>query len=237
MRFSKLGQAALLALALGACATAPDFKALVASGDRSEADRAIDQRRAPVDLLAFYGLRPGMRAADLSAGGGYNTELMARAVAPGGRVWAQTPAAPSPTLTARLKTPALRDVVHVSRGFEDPLPAEARDLDAVVFNFNYHDVVNTTVDRAKMNRAVFGALKSGGVYVVADHSGRPGTGASETKTLHRIEESVVRGEIEAAGFRFVAEGGFLRNPQDPRTAPSGKNTVPNDEFVLKFVKP
>ena len=237
MRMTKWWSAALLALALGACATGPDYRSLVASGDRSEADRGIDQRRDPVNLLSFYGLRAGMAVADLSAGGGYNTELIARAVTPGGRVWAQTPGAPSAALVARLKTPSMRDVVQVTRGFEDPLPAEARNLDAVIFNFNYHDVVNTPTDRAKMNRAVFNALKSGGVYIVADHSGRPGTGASETKTLHRIEEPVVRGEIEAAGFRFVAEGGFLRNPQDPRTAPSGKNTVPNDEFVLKFVKP
>jgi predicted methyltransferase len=93
------------------------------------------------------------------------------------------------------------------------------------------------VDRAKMNRAIFAALKNGGLYIVADHSGRAGTGTAETKTLHRIDEAAVRSEIEAAGFRLVGEGGFLRNPQDPRTAPSGKNAVPNDEFVLKFVKP
>jgi predicted methyltransferase len=88
-----------------------------------------------------------------------------------------------------------------------------------------------------MNRAIFAALKNGGLYIVADHSGRAGTGTAETKTLHRIDEAAVRSEIEAAGFRLVGEGGFLRNPQDPRTAPSGKNSVPNDEFVLKFVKP
>jgi predicted methyltransferase len=88
-----------------------------------------------------------------------------------------------------------------------------------------------------MNRGVFNALKSGGVYIVADHSAKPGTGIGETKTLHRIDESVIRQEVEAAGFKFVAEGGFLRNPQDPRTGPVFKNTIPNDEFVLKFVKP
>jgi predicted methyltransferase len=84
---------------------------------------------------------------------------------------------------------------------------------------------------------VFNALKSGGVYIVADHSSLPGTGVSETKSLHRIEDVVLRREVEAAGFRFVAEGGFLRNPQDPRTGPVFKNTIPNDEFVFRFVKP
>jgi predicted methyltransferase len=88
-----------------------------------------------------------------------------------------------------------------------------------------------------MNRAVFNALKPGGFYVVADHSGRPGTGTSETKSLHRIEESVVRREVEAAGFKLVDEGQFLRNPKDPRDVPVAKSQVPNDEFVLKFRKP
>ena len=82
-----------------------------------------------------------------------------------------------------------------------------------------------------------GALKPGGIYIVADHSGRPGTGVSETKSLHRIEEAVVRREVEAAGFRLVGEGGFLRNPADPRDASVFKPRQPNDEFVLKFVKP
>ena len=220
----------------GCAALTPDYQALVASADRSEADRTNDKRRNPVELLKFYDLRPGMTVADLSAGGGYNSELLARAVAPGGRVYAQTPN-PSPGLTARMKSPAMQNVIVVRRDFEDPLPPEARNLDAVVFNFNYHDVVNTTTDRAKMNRAVFNALKSGGVYIVSDHSALAGTGASETRTLHRIDEAFLRKEVEAAGFRLLAEGSFLRNPQDPRTAPSGKNSVPNDEFVLKFVKP
>ena len=84
---------------------------------------------------------------------------------------------------------------------------------------------------------MFDALKPGGVYIVADHSARAGAGITVGKSLHRIEESVVLREVEAAGFRFVAEGGFLRNPADPRDASVFKPAQPNDEFVLKFVKP
>lgn len=228
---------ALTVLSAG-CAThppAPDFQALVASPDRSEADRATDARRKPVQMLAFYGVRPGMQVLDISAGGGHNTELLARAVGASGRVYAQNEAAGR--LDARMQKSVMKNVVTVMRGFDDPVPPEARNLDLVTFNFNYHDMVHMGVDRGRLNRAVFSALKPGGIYIVADHSGRPGTGASETKTLHRIEETVVRREVEAAGFRFVAEGGFLRNPQDPRDAPVFKPKQPNDEFVLKFVKP
>ena len=230
--------ASLLAVLCAGCATdlpAPDFQALVANPDRSEADRAIDVRRKPAQLLEFYGVRPGMQVLDISAGGGHNTELLARAVGATGRVYAQNTAAGR--LDARLQKPVMKNVVPVTRAFDDPVPPEARNLDLVTFNFNYHDLVYMGIDRAKTNRAVFDALRPGGTYIVADHSGRPGTGATETKSLHRIEEAFVRREIEAAGFRYVAEGGFLRNPQDPRDAPVFKPKQPNDEFVLKFVKP
>ena len=92
------------------------------------------------------------------------------------------------------------------------------------------------VDRDRMNRAVFAALKSGGLYVIADHSGRPGTGISESGTLHRIEETFLRKEVESAGFTLLASGNFLRNPTDPRDRNTPDPPQPKDEFVLKFVK-
>jgi predicted methyltransferase len=125
------------------------------------------------------------------------------------------------------------------RPFEDPAPPEAAagSLDLVTLMFNYHDLGYLGVDRARMNRAAFDALKAGGMYVVADHSGRPGTGISEGGTLHRVEEALVRREIEAAGFKLAEEGDFLRNPNDPRDRNTPEPPMPKDEFVLKFVKP
>jgi predicted methyltransferase len=93
------------------------------------------------------------------------------------------------------------------------------------------------VDRAEMNRKMFAALKPGGFLVIADHSAKPGDGANVGKTLHRIEESTLRQEIEAAGFKFVGEADFLRHPEDPRDAPVFHPQVPTDEFVLKYQKP
>jgi predicted methyltransferase len=220
----------------------PDYRNVVTSPDRSDADRVLDQRRDPQRLLEFYGVRPGMRVLDVSAGRGYNAELLARVVGPNGRVYAQNSAAllsaaAKAAFEERLKTPAMANVVHVVRDFEDPVPPDARNLDLVTFNFNYHDTAWLGTDRARMNRAVFDALKSGGVYIVADHSAKPGAGVSVAKSLHRIEERVVREEVEAAGFRLVASGDFLRNPADPRDVTVFKNPVRNDEFVLKFVKP
>ena len=75
------------------------------------------------------------------------------------------------------------------------------------------------VDRAAMNKKLFAALKPGGFLIVADHSAKPGAGTSVGKTLHRIEESALKGEVEAAGFKLAAEGDFLRHPEDPREEP------------------
>ena len=220
---------------------APDYAAIVAAPDRSEADRANDKRRNPVELFGFTGARPGMKVLDMGAGGGYSTEMLARIVAPGGTVYSQNPAGMFPgaikAYEARATSPAMKNAVRVERPFEDPLPPGVGGLDLITFFFFYHDTVHLGVDRPQMNRRLYEALKPGGVLVLADHSARAGDGASVTKSLHRIEESVVRRELEAAGFQFVAEGRFLRNPDDPRTEPVAKPKVPNDEFVLKYRKP
>ena len=253
--------------------TPQQIKDIVASPDRSAADRKNDERRKPVDMLGFIGIKPGSTALDLSAAGGYTTELLARAIGPTGKVYGQSrprpagqpspaPAAPegnaNPSATPSAAPPAAprpspvalaeRDkalqgkaasIVPVVQPFEEPVPAEAVDakLDLVTLMFNYHDLGFLGVDRGKMNAAIFRALKPGGIYVIADHAGRPGTGISESGTLHRIEEAFLRKEVEAAGFKFAAEGTFLCNPNDPKDKNTPDPPQPKDEFVVKFVKP
>ena len=242
---------------------------IVSSPDRSAADRTNDLRRKPVEMLSFIGIRPGMVVLDVSAGGGYTTELLARSVGPKGRVYGQSaprsvrsgPArseggaaptgaasAPAPValprtaataLAERAKNPFTANIVAVVQPFENPVPAEvsSNGLDLVTLMFNYHDLGWLGVDRAKMNQAIFAALKPGGMYVIADHSGRPGTGISESGTLHRIDEGFLRAEVERAGFRLNESADFLRNPGDPRDRNPPEPPQPKDEFVLKFVKP
>jgi len=233
-----IGTGLVASAALAQPIATEQIKAIVASPDRTPADLTNDKRRHPEDILAFLALKPGLVALDVSAGGGYTTELLARAVAPGGRVYAQTPRPPSPLLAARLQKPVAADVTSVVRPFESaPPPEGAGKLDLVTLMFNYHDMGHLGVDRARLNAAIFAALKPGGAYVIADHSGRAGTGISESGTLHRVEESLVRREVEAAGFRLAAEGTFLRNPNDPRDREEPDPPQPKDEFVLRFVKP
>ena len=231
-----------LVVAFGASAQkAPDYAAIIAAPDRSDADRDIDKRRNPVQLLAFTGVRPGMTVLDMGAGGGYSTELMARAVAPGGKVYAQNPPnlfqKAQARLDARMQGPAMKNVTSLLRPYDDPTPPEVRDLDLITFFFFYHDVTYLEVDRAAMNKKLFAVLKPGASLVIADHSAAAGAGTTVGKSLHRIEEAVLRKEIEAAGFKLAAEGNFLRQPGDKRDFNVNKPTGPVDEFVLRFQKP
>src|SRR5256885_13636905 len=164
------------------------LKAVVDAPDRTPEDRALDAGRKPAETLAFLQISPGMRVADLGAGGGYTTELLARAVAPDGVVYAQNPDLflknfLKEVWPARLSRPAMKNVVRVDREFDDPLPPEAKDLDRVVMYAIYHDVSYMQVDRDRMNRAIFAALKPGGEFVVVDSSAKAGTGVSDAKTL------------------------------------------------------
>jgi predicted methyltransferase len=222
-------------------AAAPDYQAIVAAPDRSDADRQTDARREPARMLAFTGVRPGMKVLDMEANAGYSTELLARAVAPDGVVYAQDSAAVVERLKdkfdIRAQKPAMKNVVHVVRNFDDPIPPDVDGLDLITFFFAYHDMTYMPVDRAEMNRKMFAALKPGGFLVIADHSARPGDGDTVGKTLHRIEEATLRREIEAAGFKLAGEADFLRHPEDPRDAAVFHPRVPVDEFVLKYQKP
>ena len=226
---------------------APYIRAAVDAADRDADDKVLDGGRHPAALLGFCGVQPGSKVAEIAAGGGYTAELAARAVGPGGKVYgvnnkfllerfAEQP------WSARLAKPVNKNIVRVDREFDDPLPAEAKDLDVVIDNLFYHDMFWLKVDRDKMNRAVLSALKPGGVYCVIDHSGRAGTGSGETQTLHRIEEKVVREEIERAGFKLAGESGVWRNPADTRdwnAAPFAAKDKrgQSDRFALKYVKP
>lgn len=214
---------------------AQDYSVVLAAPDRSDADRQTDQRRDALKLLTFTGPKAGWLVLDLGAGAGYSSELMARAVGPTGKVWAQNDKT-SEKLDARLKTPALSNTVGLIRPFGDPA-AGLPPLDLITFFFAYHDTTYVDVDRSAMNRALFAALKPGGILVVADHSARPEDGATVGKTYHRIAEATLRSEIEAAGFKFVASADFLRNPDDPRTTVVFRSPIKVDEFVLKFQKP
>lgn len=220
----------------------------VNAADRPAADKSLDAGRQPEQMLAFFGIQSGMRVADLWAGGGYTTELLSRAVGSTGAVYSQNPPFPpefqqiGQAWTERLKNPVLKNVTAVSKSFDanDVLPAPPGSLDVVIMNMNYHDLVLRGIDRAKVNAAVYQALKSGGAYALVDHSAKDGSGVKDIE-LHRIDEQFLINEIQKAGFALAARSSALRHPEDDRTwvaSPrvAGERRGTTDRFMLLFRK-
>src|SRR5665647_211813 len=215
--------------------------AAIAANDRSLDDRMLDAGRHPGEVLAFFKVAPGQRIGELFAGGGYTTELLARTLGEKGVLYAQNSKeildkfARKPW-SERAAKPVMSSVIALERPIDDPFPAEAENLDAVITILNYHDAVWMKADRAKMNKAVFDALKPGGIYGIVDHHAAAGSGTRDVETLHRVDVDVVKQEVLAAGFKLDAESDVLRVPSDPRdwsTSPrtAGEKRGTSDRFT------
>ncbi len=245
------------ALALGADVFAagkasPDrsaaIAAAVADSSRPDTDTAHDAERKPKETLVFSGVKPGDQVGDYVADSGYFTRLFSSVVGARGHVYAVEPTAffrykSFPGAVAELEGFAVAHpnvTVTTAAALEGLRFPEKLDLFWISRNYHdLHDKFMGPVDTVAFNKAVYRALKPGGLYVVLDHSAARGAPAEVTDTLHRIEASTVRREVEAAGFKFVSESSILANPADPRTArvfdPSIRGHT--DQFILKFRKP
>ena len=217
--------------------------AAVANPERPPEDRVRDADRHPAQILSFFGVEPGMTALDLMAGRGYYTELLARAVGSDGRVFCHNSPfvlkrfAEQP-LSERLGRRGLEAVVRVDQDL-DALELEAASVDVAVMVLFYHDTYWQKVDRARMNRLLFAAVRPGGVYGIIDHHARVDSGARDVKSLHRVEARLVREEVEAAGFVFEEETDLLSVPADDRTQNVFSEGVrgKTDRFVFRFRRP
>lgn len=219
-------------------ANGPALAALLASPARPEADKARDADRKPAEVMAFAGIRPGQKIAELAPGGGYFTRLLSAAVGPTGYVYTFA-SRPSPAV-AEIAKAAGNVSVGVGKAGDALAP---EPVDVVWTTQNYHDFKNARVGdedaAAVYNKAAFAALKPGGVYLIGDHQAAKGAGATQTSTLHRIEDAVVIREVEAAGFRFDGRSEILRHPADDHTGKVFDSGVrgKTDQFLLRFRKP
>jgi predicted methyltransferase len=146
LRGAAVGAAIILAVAAGSPAVmravaqnAPDYAAIIAAPDRSDADRQADKRRDPLPFLQFAGLQPGMKVLDMGAGGGYSTELVARTIGPAGTAYGQNPPdnfeRARTAFAKRAEAPAMKNAVALLRPYDDPTPADLHDLDMITFLF------------------------------------------------------------------------------------------------------
>jgi len=222
--------------------------AAVADPSRPATDRARDANRKPAEVLAFAGVKPGDKVADYAAGNGYFSRIFSAVVGPKGHVYASVP---SPLFTYSNIVKGIGELQawavphpNVSVTFAASLDAARypEKLDLFWISQNYHDLKDPfmgPVDMAAFNKAVYAALKPGGVYLVLDHVAAKGSPADVTDTLHRIEPSVVRREVEAAGFKFDGESPLLANPADPHTQGVFNAAIQGrtDQFIYRFRKP
>jgi predicted methyltransferase len=244
---------AALALLAGCAADAPRpdpvvYSAALAAPERFAKDRERDAARKPDQVLAFFGIAPGMAVLDVMAGGGYMTEYASALVGPRGRITAYNPPAfvdyVKDELAARYTPGRLANVSQLVQ----PLPAfavPAASFDAAIIIQNYHDVywvdpkVWPKVDGLRLLAAIRAGLKPGGVLGVVDHSAVLGSGTSAAQALHRIEKAALIRDLVAAGFVLEAESGVLANPADDRSRNVFDPAVRGhtDQFVLRFRKP
>lgn len=217
-------------------------EAAVAHPDRPAGDRSRDADRRPAEVLAFFGVEPGQRVADLMCGDGYYTEILSRLVGPDGHVWAQNNSIALGRFAERPLTERLArgfdNVTRLDRDLDDlGLPGE---LDAALLIRFYHDFAWMEADRALFNRQVFEALKPGGVLGIVDHHAEPGSGVRDSQRLHRVDAALVREELQAAGFVLEAESDLLAHPEDTRDwnvfQDEGKVRDKTDRFVYRFRK-
>lgn len=217
--------------------------AAVADRTRPPTDRTIDVDRMPAETLTFAGVRPGMQVGEFFPGGGYFTRMLSDVVGRSGHVYGIENAGWKGAVKADralLAEGRLANVTIVAQPFGTV--AFAKPLDLVWITQNYHDLKIAefgNVDTAAFDRAVFAALKPGGIFFVLDHEAPRGTGVAGITKLHRIERAQVIREVTAAGFELQAEGSFLRRPTDDYSLPIFDKAVRGrtDQYALRFIKP
>jgi len=236
----------VLPAAPAAFAAAPDYIThAVADPNRPKDDRDLDANRKPAAVLAEARVRPGEIVGEYLPGGGYYTRLLSDVVGPKGKVYAletttwgdEAVNADKALLTEPNHGNVVLDLSPL--GTFNPPPQQ---LDLFWTTLNYHDLhvpKYAQVDMAAFNKRVFDSLKPGGIYFIVDHAAAPGTGASQSPTLHRIEKATVVQEVTAAGFKLVRDSGILHNPADDHTLKVFDPSIrwKTDQFVLTFRKP
>jgi len=245
---------AAIAPFLPAVAASPTIPPAVLQAVNDEArlpeDRARDAGRQPAEVLAFFGIAPGMKVVEFGAGGGYFTELIARIVGPESAVIAQNPMfflrQSGEEYKRRFAPRRLQNVVLV---FGDPtiLRMPADFVDAAVIIDVYHDFAFDKATGDSQPPIASGllaearrVLRPGGILGIVDHRAADGSTREKAAGLHRISEVTLRHDLESAGFRFEAAADFLANPEDPREKawfddPALKDRT--DRIVLRYRSP
>jgi len=236
--------AALAAPLAAAPKLANVIAAAVADPARPAEGRAADPLRKPTETLAFSGVKPGMTVGEFYPGGGYFTRMISGVVGPAGHVYGLENQGWKGAVKADQdlfkECPKCTNVTMDAQPFGTV--AFPKPLDLAWVTQNYHDLKIAeygTVDTVAFNRAVYKALKPGGIFFILDHQGPANLTEEQIAKMHRINRDLVVKEVTSVGFKLVAEGKFLRRPGDDHTLSIFDKAIQGhtDQYALKFVKP
>ncbi|MDQ7048962.1 MAG: hypothetical protein Q9M92_05230 [Enterobacterales bacterium] len=226
--------------------TEAKIKQAMQSDIRSAKELARDANRLPVQTLKFFGLRDNMKVIELIPGGGWYTKLLAPVLGDNGEFFvAMGTGRVSKTLVGKKGMEFMSIIndnsnIHRKKGAKfysvDAFSLKETDVD-IVFTFrNYHNFDQAS--RTLVNKAVFKALKSGGIYAVVDHTRRH-MQADDNENRRRVDPVLAIKEIEQAGFEFVDYTNLHYRADDELRYEVGRKTVTGntDRFTLKFRKP
>ena len=212
---------------------------------RSQVDLARDKTSKPDQILDFVGIKQGDQILDFLGGDGYYSELIANRVGSKGKVLLHNNKAYIPfvgkALTNREAAGGLDNVARLISESDD-LQLGNEKYDAAILVLGYHDFFysehgwNFPADVAMPQ--LLKSLKPGGKFLVIDHSAKAGSGISDSKTLHRIEDSFVKQDLQKRGFKFLKESQILRNEKDLRDIKvfDSKIRRQTDRFIYLFEK-
>lgn len=238
---------AAMLFAAPAVAAAPDkaVAAAVADKQRIADNRKQDEGRQPAAVLDFAQVKPGSTVADLLAGNGYYSEMLADLVGPKGTVIPMNSPGfhKADTWATLLKAhPNMAPMVRPV----NQMALAPKSVDMIFTHLVYHDLYWESekfkfarVDVDAMVADWFRAVRPGGTVIVVDHVGPAGNTREVVEKLHRIDAATVRADMERAGFVFDGENDALRIKADDHSknvfdpAIRGKT----DRFMMRFKKP
>jgi len=242
---------ALLTISLAGAAPAANeidekVQAAQAVESRPEADRERDRNRRPLSTLKFFGLQDDMRVLELIPGGGWYTRILAPVLADDGKLYVSIGA--ERVAEGLLKEPGFGQVELLQTSDNLRRSPERRVYLADEFEFGVTDIDialtfrnlhNFDVEsRARINQAVFNALKPGGLYGVVDHTRRH-MEADDNENRRRIDPVLVIKEMLDQGFEFVDFTDLHFRADDELEYEVGRRSVSGntDRFTFLFRKP
>jgi len=210
------------------------------TSSRTDIEKSRDINRKPIETLRFFGLQANMKVIELMPGKGWYSKILSAALAEKGQFYAAFNTKRIPESVKYTATGALSDFKkQAGPGYIFDITKATMGVTNVDMVLTFRNIHNFTAPaRMKLNKAVFDALKPGGVYGIVDHSKRHMEGFTAA-TWRRIDPVLIIKEAVQAGFIFEDFSPLHARAEDNLQFDTKHESLVNesDRFTLKFRKP